>query len=186
MGNMELFKLELEPALTLAEDLWLIDLAVYLPETKALVIADLHLGYEEALRREGVLVPPGHLRKVEARLLKILRGLGMSPFPRPERLIINGDLKHSFSPLSRREGEEAEEFLEFAAAEFAELVLLRGNHDKQSLSRISKNAKQDQGVALDIVLQHLPHFLRSNFHRYFSHLFFHFCQYLWGYFSLFL
>ena len=25
-------------------------------------------------------------------------------------------------------------------------------HDKQSLSRISKNAKQDQGVALDIVL----------------------------------
>ncbi len=28
-------------------------------------------------------------------------------------------------------------------------------HDKQSLSRISKNAKQDQGVALDIVLEQL-------------------------------
>ena len=27
-------------------------------------------------------------------------------------------------------------------------------HDKQSLSRISKNAKQDQGVALDIVLEY--------------------------------
>lgn len=27
-------------------------------------------------------------------------------------------------------------------------------HDKQTLSRISKNAKQDQGVALDIVLEH--------------------------------
>jgi len=27
-------------------------------------------------------------------------------------------------------------------------------HDKSSLSRISKNAKQDQGVALDIVLEH--------------------------------
>ncbi len=27
-------------------------------------------------------------------------------------------------------------------------------HDKQALSRISKNAKQDQGVALDIVLEH--------------------------------
>jgi 23S rRNA (guanosine2251-2'-O)-methyltransferase len=27
-------------------------------------------------------------------------------------------------------------------------------HDKQSLSRISKNAKQDQGVALDVVLEH--------------------------------
>jgi 23S rRNA (guanosine2251-2'-O)-methyltransferase len=27
-------------------------------------------------------------------------------------------------------------------------------HDKQSLSRISKNAKQDQGVALDLILEH--------------------------------
>ena len=28
-------------------------------------------------------------------------------------------------------------------------------HDKQALSRISKNAKQDQGVALDMVLEFL-------------------------------
>jgi len=34
-------------------------------------------------------------------------------------------------------------------------------HDKQSLSRISKNAKQDQGVALDIVLEHFSN--ESNF-----------------------
>ena len=35
-------------------------------------------------------------------------------------------------------------------------------HDKKTLSRISKNAKQDQGVALDIILPHsgdLEHFL---------------------------
>ena len=38
-------------------------------------------------------------------------------------------------------------------------------HDKASLSRISKNAKQDQGVALDIVLEHFgdeEHFLQAN------------------------
>lgn len=38
-------------------------------------------------------------------------------------------------------------------------------HDKQSLSRISKNAKQDQGVALDIVLEHFgdeKHFKESH------------------------
>jgi 23S rRNA (guanosine2251-2'-O)-methyltransferase len=37
-------------------------------------------------------------------------------------------------------------------------------HDKQSLSRISKNAKQDQGVALDLVLEHFGdelHFKQS-------------------------
>jgi len=38
-------------------------------------------------------------------------------------------------------------------------------HDKASLSRISKNAKQDQGVALDIVLEHFgdeEHFLQTH------------------------
>ncbi|MEA2049022.1 MAG: RNA methyltransferase [Campylobacterota bacterium] len=38
-------------------------------------------------------------------------------------------------------------------------------HDKQSLSRISKNAKQDQGVALDIVLEYFgdeAHFKASH------------------------
>lgn len=38
-------------------------------------------------------------------------------------------------------------------------------HDKASLSRISKNAKQDQGVAMDIVLEHFSDeekFLKSN------------------------
>ena len=40
-----------------------------------------------------------------------------------------------------------------------------GYHDKASLSRISKNAKQDQGVALDIVLEHFgdeENFLQTN------------------------
>ncbi|MEA1954650.1 MAG: RNA methyltransferase [Campylobacterota bacterium] len=40
-------------------------------------------------------------------------------------------------------------------------------HDKQSLSRISKNAKQDQGVALDIVLEHFGEaevFIAKNTH----------------------
>ena len=40
-------------------------------------------------------------------------------------------------------------------------------HEKQSLSRISKNAKQDQGVALDIVLEHFgdeKHFLKTHKH----------------------
>ncbi len=38
-------------------------------------------------------------------------------------------------------------------------------HDKNRLSRISKNAKQDQGVALDIVLEHFgneEHFISSH------------------------
>ncbi len=45
-----------------------------------------------------------------------------------------------------------------ALDKMAEIAKKRGievaYHDKASLSRISKNAKQDQGVALDIVLEH--------------------------------
>jgi len=50
-----------------------------------------------------------------------------------------------------------------------QIAALRGievrYHDKASLSRISKNAKQDQGVALDIVLEHFgdeENFLKSH------------------------
>ncbi|MGQ9477923.1 MAG: metallophosphoesterase [Candidatus Bipolaricaulia bacterium] len=107
--------------------LWLLDLGVYLPKRKALVIADLHLGYEEALRREGVLLPPGHLRKVQARLDRLLARLG--PAFEVERLIINGDLKHRFAPLSLKEEREAKDFLKGLSASFRELILIRGNHD---------------------------------------------------------
>jgi putative SbcD/Mre11-related phosphoesterase len=111
-------------------ELWLLDLAVYLPKRKALVIADLHLGYEEALRREGVLLPPGHLRKVLARLERLLAQLKALEPPRAvDLLIINGDLKHRFTPLSQKEERTASDFLASLSGHFREVVLIRGNHD---------------------------------------------------------
>jgi len=108
-------------------DLWLIDLAAYLPGRGTLVIADLHLGYEEALHRAGILVPRRHLQLVEERLGAILEGL--EPRDRPRRLVINGDLKHRFAPLSQGEWRETLELLEFLNKKFEEVMLLRGNHD---------------------------------------------------------
>lgn len=51
---------------------------------------------------------------------------------------------------SNKDAEVLEEMKNIAARRDIEVKY----HDKQSLSRISKNAKQDQGVALDIVLEH--------------------------------
>ena len=51
---------------------------------------------------------------------------------------------------SNKDAEILEEMKSIAARRGIEVKY----HDKQSLSRISKNAKQDQGVALDIVLEH--------------------------------
>lgn len=117
--------------LKLWEDLWLVDLAIYLPDRITMVIADLHLGYEEALNRDGVLVPRNHLQKVEERLEKIFAHLGVSSENKLERLIINGDLKHQFGPLSRQEWKESLELLEFLAKRAHEIVLLEGNHDRK-------------------------------------------------------
>jgi len=106
--------------------LWLIDLAVYLPAWETLVIADLHLGWEEALRRSGVLIPRQHLQLIERRLERLLARLDRPP----RRLIINGDLKHRFAPLSWNERDEVHRLLEFLDGRFGEVILLQGNHDR--------------------------------------------------------
>lgn len=108
--------------------LWLIDLAIYLPHQETLVIADLHLGYEQALQHDGILLPPGHLEKIKARLGPILDRLGAEG--RPRRLVINGDLKHRFAPLSRSEWRETLRLIEFLEKRFDEVLLLKGNHDR--------------------------------------------------------
>lgn len=52
---------------------------------------------------------------------------------------------------SNKDADVLEQMKEMAKKRNIEVVY----HDKQALSRISKNAKQDQGVALDMVLEHM-------------------------------
>jgi 23S rRNA (guanosine2251-2'-O)-methyltransferase len=52
---------------------------------------------------------------------------------------------------SNKDAEVLEQMKDIAKKRGIEVVY----HDKQALSRISKNAKQDQGVALDMVLEHM-------------------------------
>jgi len=52
---------------------------------------------------------------------------------------------------SNKDADVLEQMKEIAKKRDIEVVY----HDKQALSRISKNAKQDQGVALDMVLEHM-------------------------------
>lgn len=59
------------------------------------------------------------------------------------------DLHRLHLAKSNRHDGIIEEIIELAKAKGAEIVY----HDRQGLSRISKNAKQDQGVAADLVCQ---------------------------------
>ena len=68
---------------------------------KTLVIADLHIGYEEALNKQGVLVPRRQFELTVERLKKLLEKT------KPTRIIVLGDLKHEFGTISRQEWRES-------------------------------------------------------------------------------
>ncbi|UXD21697.1 phosphoesterase [Ignicoccus pacificus DSM 13166] len=85
------------------------------------IIADLHLGFEEEMSRKGVYLPPAQLKKA----LEVLKlSLKIS-----NKVIIAGDLKHLFSKLGRMEQRDVLRFLDAAEEMGAELILVRGNHD---------------------------------------------------------
>ena len=116
-------------SVSLAPGLELIDLALFLPRMRALAIADIHLGIEDALKDEGVLVPRQHLAQVQQRLERIFKELAVTPSEPLQKIIINGDLRHQFGPLSRVEHKESKEFLRWLANWTEQIVLVEGNHD---------------------------------------------------------
>ncbi|MDF2957751.1 MAG: Metallophosphoesterase superfamily enzyme [Candidatus Alkanophagales archaeon MCA70_species_1] len=119
--------------------------ALYLRDSDAVCIADLHLGYEEALaENSGITVPSRQLEDVKRLLLAIVASAsGCCAGSEPEselepyetggkkisKLIINGDLKHVFSKASFQEWREVPKFVEFASRLFEKIILVRGNHD---------------------------------------------------------
>ncbi len=90
-----------------------------------LIIADLHLGYEVSMAREGFYLPRV-FQEVVGKLKAVLEE------EKPKRLIVDGDLKHSFVP-EWREREELKAFVGEVSPLVDELVLVRGNHDVGTL-----------------------------------------------------
>jgi len=88
-----------------------------------LIINDLHLGYEEALRRKGILVPRFQLQEIIQIMNRILNKV------KPKQIIINGDLKHEFGQILRQEWNEVLQFLDFLLGRGLEIVIIKGNHD---------------------------------------------------------
>lgn len=88
---------------------------------KDLIIADLHIGFERSMAREGNYVP-NLLGGLIQEVLAVVRR------ERPKRLIIDGDLKHSFVPF-RMEREELGRFFDALEGEVDEIIVIRGNHD---------------------------------------------------------
>ena len=96
--------------------------AAYLPATRTLLVADVHLGKAATFRAAGMPVPEGSAQADLARLCTLVAETAA------RRLIVLGDLFHA------RRGATAQVFAEFAAARssFAttEVLLVAGNHDR--------------------------------------------------------
>lgn len=99
----------------------IIDLALKIENY--LIISDLHLGYEQSLNTEGLMIPKFQFEKILKRLEEINN---ISP---SKKIIINGDLKHEFGKITRQEWKEVNDFLLYLQDNFEEIILIKGNHD---------------------------------------------------------
>lgn len=101
----------------------MIHTSLWIKKKHILIINDVHLGYEEALQRKGILVPHFQLQEIEKNLKRILS------FVKPKIVIINGDLKHEFGTVLRQEWREVLQFLDFLQQHCEKIVVIKGNHD---------------------------------------------------------
>ena len=90
---------------------------------RTLIISDLHIGYEQALNRQGIMIPRFQYKKILERLEEIINKFNI------ERIVVNGDIKHEFGRITRQEWDEALNFIIFLKNNFDDIVLLKGNHD---------------------------------------------------------
>lgn len=101
----------------------IMNLCLYLKKEKALVMADIHMGFEEALNKQGILVPRTQYVETINRLKKLLKGFEI------KKIIVNGDLKHEFGKISETEWRHTLRLLDFLFEHCKKIILLKGNHD---------------------------------------------------------
>lgn len=96
----------------------------YIKSLKAIVISDMHLGYEGVIaKRQGILMPKVNLKKIIKELTQAVGTLEV------EQIIVTGDIKNEFSGVDTEEFNELYDFIKFAKQHSIKLVLIKGNHD---------------------------------------------------------
>jgi len=104
------------------KDIEIVNLALYLKKHKVLVISDTHIGYEEYLQKQGVLLPKFQFSDLKKDILSIIK------VTKPKKIIITGDIKQEFGTISKTEWKNTLELID-VLSDHGELVLLKGNHD---------------------------------------------------------
>lgn len=97
--------------------------AVYIESIDAIVIADLHLGFEGIATEHGIFIPKIQFKKEMEELKEILKKV------KAEKIIINGDVKHEFCETGHHEFREVSRLYTFLKENFDRVIQIKGNHD---------------------------------------------------------
>jgi len=90
-----------------------------------LIFGDFHLGYEESMNKQGILIPRFQIKDTISRVAKILMSVG-----EVETIVLTGDVKHEFGKIYDDEWMGVLALIDFMKEYCEELVILEGNHDK--------------------------------------------------------
>ncbi len=106
----------------------------------ALVVADLHLGLESALREKGIKIKP-QWDETHKRLSNLIDA------HKAERLIILGDVKHNIPAASWQEYKFLPSLMR-DLSESLEVVLIKGNHDGLLEKLLDRNIKIVKSIGI--------------------------------------
>jgi len=106
-------------------------------QSGALLLADLHIGYEATLEGEGFAMPRVQTLEMISRLNKAIDCYD------PSVVVVVGDLKHNFDRNLTAEWNGVERFVEEVCGR-AKLSVVRGNHDNYLSTILSK-----RGIVLE-------------------------------------
>lgn len=95
----------------------------YIKSIKTLVIGDLHIGYEEAMHKQGILVPS--LQYPE--MFKIIQQL-LEKYE-PEQTILLGDVQHEFTKTKYSVNKKIKKLFNYIN-EKSKITIIKGNHEK--------------------------------------------------------
>lgn len=107
----------------LNKDVVLDELAIFIKSIKTLAFGDLHIGYEESLHKKGFLLPKFHIKEMKDKITVLIKKY------KPKKIVILGDIQHDFAKPTFKVRKQIKDVLDFCNSK-AELVLIKGNHEK--------------------------------------------------------
>lgn len=124
--------------------------ALYIPELKALVLADIHIGKSTHFQKHGIAIPNTILKNDLNKLETLMRHFNL------EKIIVVGDMFHA------ENNSEIQQFKDWKAQNSAiQFVLIKGNHDRYYHSiykdlevEVIKNELTFEGITFIHNLEH--------------------------------